>query len=253
MSCEDNSQTFKIECGLDKYFSEEIFVSKLSFSTDSVSADKSSYTKKCVAAPLQMKFSQYLASMFDQFTGNFKYEVIMNILANTDFNIQKEALDAYSEKIAGAENLDITNVLTPAQQIEFYQQCSAIKNIPVVDRTVDRTSLTKNQFLSAVKNHKHSHTKFVTNSISFRIPVLDVTVDVRTHLKLTCCPEEISMLPRNEIIRIVPGRKLRPIKYVKAVYACGDLENCHGIAEEDSDSDSDSDSDTDSDLSSVLA
>lgn len=241
---EDNCQTFKIECGIDKYFSEEIFVSKVAFSTDATSPDKSSYTKKCIVAPLQMKFSDYLASMFDPFTKNFTPEVVLNILEGTNFNIQKEALEAYSEKLNDSDNLDITRSLTSEQQIDFYKQCYKVsKNL-----IFEKIALTKNQFLETVKNRKPCHVMYVANSVLFRIDVLDITLDVRIIVKLIMCPENISLLPSSNIIRFVPRRPQKALKYVKAIYVCNDHSGqCNGSQKCHSDSDSDSKSESDSD------
>jgi len=241
---EDNCQTLKIECGIDKYFSEEVFVSKLAFSTDAISPDTSAFTKKCQVAPLQMKFSDYLGAVFDQYTKNFKPEVVVNILERTNFNLQKEALDTYSDKIYDAEvldNLDITRKLTSLQQIMFYKQCCDVVKKP----SFEKKSLTQNQFLETVKNRKPSSVMHVTHSILYRVSVLDITVDVRLHIKLVMCPENISLLPSSNVIRFVPTRPLKPIKYVKAIYSCNDAKLC-----DENDSDSEHDSDSDSELES---
>ena len=238
---EDNCcQTLKIDCGIDKYFSEEIFVSKISFSTDTISPDKSAFNKKCIVAPLQMKFADYLGAVFDQFNKNFKPEVIVNILERTNFNIQKEALDAFSEKMNDEGNLDITRSLTSQQQIKFYKQSCDVVKKPIFEKM----SLTRNQFLETVKNRKPSSVMYVTHSILYRIDVLDVTIDLRIHIKLTMCPEQISLLPASNVIKFIPRCLVKPIKYVKAVYACNDhAEPCD---EEDDCSDSDSDLDLES-------
>jgi hypothetical protein len=250
---EDNCQTIKLECGLDKYFSEEICVSSMGFSTDSVSADKSSFSKKYHVAPLQMSFQQYLDASFDAYTGNFNYEVSRNILENTNFNIQQSALDAYAEKMSGEENLDITDSLTAPQQIQFYKECANLKHIRAYDKSVERMGQSKKQFLTAVKNGTPSHARFVSNSISFRVAVLGVTVTFITHIKLTSCPEQITLLPKNHFIKFVPSRPLKPMKYVKAIYACREMKVCEEEhSDHSSDSECASECDTDSDLESIF-